>query len=118
MKHLVEIKEYNKWLIVKVINKSIKIKHIGTGILFSDFTQFDLKISEEALGILKNNLKNNLLTNNPVLEIITKDKMWWSSNTGIIIPPNEIFHIFELPYHTLCNNIIDNELKKIIDNMI
>ena len=116
MIHLVEIKEYNKWLIIKVINKSIKLKHIGTGILFSGFNQFDLKISNEALVIIKDNIKKNLSVENPVLEIITKDKIWWASNTGIIIPPNEIFHIFEIPNHLICENNIDDELKKTIDN--
>jgi len=115
-KHTVEIKEYNKWLIITILNYNIKIKNVGVGLLFSDFNRNDLHISSEALSVLKDNLNVNIQHKDPVLEIISMDRMWWASNQGIIIPPNEYFHIYTIPNHTLCKNDIDEKIKNIIDN--
>jgi len=114
-KHTIEIKEFNNWLIIKVLDYGPKIKYIGTGLLFSDFNKNDLLISQEALNILSNNLGkiNNEI---PVLEIINFDKIFWQSDKGIIIPPNEIIHVYTIPYFTLCNNNIDDKIIEIINN--
>lgn len=112
--HTLEIKAYNKWLILTILTSGPKLKQIGTGLLFSDFNKFDLQISDEALVIIKDNLNLNFDKTEPVLEIISKDRIWWASRQGIIIPPNEIYHIHTIPLHTICNNVID---EKIINNI-
>lgn len=114
--HTVEIKEYNKWLIVTVLDYGPKIKTLGIGTLFSDFNKNDLHISLNALNIIKDNLNQNIDKKDPVLEIISFNRIWWESDKGIIIPPNEIFHIYTIPLHTICNNDIDEKIKNIIDN--
>jgi hypothetical protein len=116
MKHTIEIKAYKKWLIITVLNYGIKLKSIGTGLLFADFNRHDLKISDEAVAILKDNLNTNFEKKDPVLEIISTDRMWWASKRGIIIPPNEIYHIHTIPLYTTCDNVVDEEIKKNIDN--
>lgn len=115
-KHTLEIKEYNGWLILTLLNKGPKIKSVGTGLLFSDFNKLDLLISLEALNIIKDNLAKNFDKKDPVLEIIGIDRIWWASNKGIIIPPNEIYHIYTIPMHTIVDNIVDNNIKKIIQS--
>jgi len=115
-KHSVEINAYKKWLIITVLDYGIKIKNIGTGLLFSGFNKFDLHISDDALVILKDNLNLNIEKKDPVLEIIAMDRMWWASSQGIIIPPHEYFHIYTIPQFTKCDNTVDEEIKKIIDN--
>lgn len=116
MLHSVEIKAYKKWLIITVIKFGPKIKSVGTGLLFSDFNKLDLQISEDAMIILKDNLNLNLAKPDPVLEIMGTNRIWWASNQSIIIPPNEYFHIYTIPRHTVCpNNDIDEKIKKIID---
>lgn len=114
--HSLEIKTYEGYLILKV-NKTPKIKFIGLGSLLADFNRFDVKISDEALNILKdslNNLNINLQKENPSLEILSETRIWWPSNQGIIIPPNELMHIYAIPVHTTISNDIDEQLKNII----
>jgi len=115
MTHSVEIKTHNKWLIITVLQYGTKLKSIGTGILFSGFNRLDLHISEDALDIIRDNINQNIEKKDPVMEIIATDRMWWASSQGIIIPPNEYFHIYTIPLHTTCNNTVDDEIKKIID---
>lgn len=115
MTHSVEIKAYNRWLIVTVIQYGVKIKSVGTGLLFSDFNRNDLQISDEAMSILKDNINMNIDKKDPVLEIIAMDRIWWASTQGIIIPPNEHFHIYTIPHHTMCKNDVDEQIKKAID---
>lgn len=115
-KHTLEIKEYKKWLIITVLEYGAKIRNLGTGTLFFNFNRNDLQISLDAYGILKDNIKKNMDQKDPVMEIISYDRIWWASDKGIIIPPNEIFHIFTIPMHTTCNNDVDEKIKKIIDD--
>ncbi len=114
--HTLEILEYNNWIIIKLNKYTPKLRNIGEGLILSDFNKFDVKISPEALSILNKNINKNIDKENPVLEIISNDRIAWLSKTGIIIPPNEIFHIFDIPYHTECENIVDEEVKKTINN--
>lgn len=114
-RHSVEIKTYNKWLIITVLQYGTKLKSIGTGLLFSDFNRLDLQISEDALNIIRDNLNQNIEKKDPVMEIIAIDRIWWASPQGIIIPPNEYFHIYTIPVHTVCDNAVDDAIKKIID---
>ena len=115
MKHSVEIKAYNRWLIVTVIQNGLKLKSVGTGLLFSDFNRYDLHISDEAMAILKDNIMLNIDKKDPVLEIIAMDRIWWASQQGIIIPPNEHFHVYTIPHHTICKNDVDEKIKNVID---
>jgi hypothetical protein len=114
-RHTVEIKEYKRWLIVTVLDYGFKIKEVGTGLLFSNFNRLDLKISDEAIAIIRDNLNANLEKKEPVLEIIATDRIWWASRQGIIIPPNEIYHIYTMPLFTKCENAVDEKIKTIID---
>lgn len=113
--HTLEIKTYKKWLIITVLQTGPKLKTIGVGTLFSDFNKWDLQISEEALAIITDNLNCNFDKVEPVLEIISTDRIWWASNRGILIPPNEVYHVHTIPLHTTCNNTIDEKLINIID---
>ena len=110
-----QITTYNKWLILKV-NKTPKLRYIGNGSILSDFNSNDIQISKEALEILNKNLLLNIDQKNPAFEILTKNRIWWPSQSGIIIPPNELIHVFAIPYHTICENVVDEELKKMINN--
>jgi hypothetical protein len=114
--HTVEIKEYNNWLIIKLINTP-KLKSIGIGSMLTDFNKNDLKISDEALSIIKNKLNQNKEHQQPALEILSPTKIWWASTTGILIPPNETIHIYDIPIHSYINNDINDELKIKIKNM-
>jgi hypothetical protein len=114
-RHTVEIKEYKRWLIVTVLDYGFKIREVGTGLLFSNFNRLDLKISDEAMAIIRDNLNANLEKKEPVLEIIATDRIWWASRQGIIIPPGEIYHIYTMPLFTKCENAVDEKIKTIID---
>lgn len=108
--HVIEIREYNNYLIITVIDpKTPKLQYLGSGLLLSGFNEKDVKISPQALNILIRNLKNT--HTDPALEIISKDKIWWASKRGIIIPPDELINVFIIPYHTVCDNIVDETLK-------
>lgn len=113
--HSIEIKEYNGWLLISIIHLSPKIKFVGIGTMLSDFNINDLLISKEALSILSKNIGNSHVE--PALEIIRKDCIWWASKKGILIPPNELLNVYNIPHHTICDNIIDIEIKKHIDNV-
>lgn len=113
--HTLEIKSYEGWLIIKVINTP-KLKNIGLGSMLSDFNKFDVKISDDALSIIKSKLNTDMDLNNPALEILSETKIWWASSNGLLIPPNELIHIYNIPIHTYCSNDIDEELKNIIKN--
>jgi hypothetical protein len=111
----VTIKEYKGWLVLTLLNNGPKIKGVGTGILFSNFNKWDLYISDKALSIITDNLNKNLDKKEPVLEIIAMDRLWWASKQGIIIPPNEIYHIYTIPLFTKCDNEVDEKIKITID---
>ena len=114
--HTAEIKEYNGWLIIKLIN-SPKLKVVGLGTLLSNINSNDIHISGNALKILKHNFMQNMDQQNPALEILSETSIWWASvNNGIIIPPGELIHIYKIPVHTECDNVIDDEIKNIINN--
>lgn len=113
--HTAEILEYNNWLIIKLIN-SPKLKIVGVGTLLSNINSKDLKISISALNILKANLNVNLNKENPALEILSETSIWWASiNNGIIIPPNELLHVYTIPTHSICENKIDDDIKMFIN---
>jgi hypothetical protein len=110
------IKEYKNYLVLTAY-KTPKIKIVGSGSLLSFFNKKDVKISKDALSILKKYQQEN---NNDIisLQIIGKTNIWWNSHYGIIIPPNDkSTKIKTIPVHTLIDdNTIDDEIKKVIDN--
>lgn len=109
---IIEIREYNGYLLIKVNKiKTPKLNYIGTGTLFTGFNKEDLGISKEALHLLKT--KNDIKSNEePVLEMIGENKLYFASNKSIIIPPNEIFKNYNIPKHTVIDNNIDDVLKE------
>lgn len=119
-KHSLEINEYRGWLIITVTGMGAtgfaKMKPVGIGTLFSNFNKLDVRISKNALSIITENLTKNKEQRDPVLEIIAKDRIWWASTQGIIIPPKEIFNIYEIPLHTECENVVDQKVRDAIDN--
>lgn len=111
--HIIEIKEYNNYLIVTLIDKKTpKMKFVGAGVMLTNFNGNDIKISPQALNILIKNIGNTYA--DPAFEIISKDKLWWAGKNGIIIPPDELINVFILPHHTVCDNEIDEKLKKVL----
>lgn len=114
-KGTLKITAHKGYLILTLMNKGPKVKAFGVGTMLSNFNDADVYISEEALVILKNNVMQNMQLKDPVLEIIAKDRLWWSSTTGIIIPPGELLHLYVLPHHTMCANEVDHKLKELID---
>lgn len=90
------------------------MKSVGTGTLLSGFNMNDVHISQPALDILKSYIGFKQ-DKEPVVEILSPSSIWFASFRGIIIPPNEILHVYELPYHTLIDNNVDEHLKKIIE---
>jgi len=115
---LLKIIEYKGYLIISYLDiNSPKISLVGTGTLISGFNSNDILISNEALKLLKNNLKINKLINDPVLEIISKDRLWVNMIGNIIIPPNEIINTYTIPYHTICENTIDEKIKIELDKI-
>jgi len=111
--HVIEIREYNNYLIITLIdNKTPKLQYVGAGLMLQKFNDNDVKISPQALNLLIKNLGNKHI--DPALEIISRDKIWWASKNGIIIPPNELINVFVIPYHTVCDNDIDEKIKKIL----
>lgn len=112
-KHIIEIREYNDYLIITLIDdQTPKLKYTGSGLMIQNFNQNDIKISPQALNILIKNLGNT--HQDPALEIISKDKIWWAGKKGIIIPPNELINVFVIPYNTMCDNDIDEKIKKVL----
>jgi hypothetical protein len=109
------ITTYKKYIILTLLDRGPKVKPVGSGTLLSDFNESDVLISAEALDVLKDNVMRNLQEPEPTLEIIAKDKLWWVGQTGLIIPPGEIIHIHVMPYHTICENLVDSKLKEFID---
>ena len=91
---------------------SPKVKRIGTGLLLSNFHAKDVLISKEALDILLNSILSNKSKTNIGLEIISKTSIWWAStNSGIILPLSEgEINVYDIPYHTIISNDIDEKL--------
>jgi hypothetical protein len=114
-KGTLRITTYKGYLILTLMDRGPKTKHVGIGTMLSDFNQRDVLISKKALEIIESNMSVNLDRPEPVLEVIAADRMWWSSTNGIIIPPNEIYHVYAIPHHTLCDNVIDFKLKDVLD---
>ena len=111
-----EIVEFNGYLIIKLLDNGPKIKIVGNGTMISNFNNLDVSISLEAILILQKNLLIDINKPDPALEIISKDKIWWSAlNKGIIIQPNELIHIHCIPFYTVCENIVDDKLKNILN---
>lgn len=109
-----KITEYKSYLIL-TCNETPKLKKIGLGVLLNATLNSDIEISPEAYLILTQNVKKNLNKSQPVLEIINSKKIWWYSNSNLIIPPNEILHIHQLPIYTSCINSVDEKIKQAID---
>ncbi len=112
--HTLEIKSYNDWLILTLVNNGPKVKQIGIGTMVSGFNENDILISPEALLLLKKNIGNT--HKDPAFEIISKDNIWWASYRGIIIPPNELLNVFFIPHHKTCDNTLDEEILKKLKN--
>lgn len=113
--HSIEIKEYNKYLIIKLVKRTPKIRSVGTGTALVNFNKYDLCISKEAAAILQQNIATFNNTQNPVLEIMSSSSLWYMGQQGLIIPPDEIFHIYEMPQYTECDNEVDEVLKNTIN---
>ena len=118
-KKTLEIVEFNGYLIIKLLDDNgPKIKLVGTGTMISNFNHWDIAISKEALAILEKNLLQNINKPDPAMEIIAQDKIWWSAiKKGIIIQPNELIHIHCIPFHSICENSVDDKLKNILKNL-
>lgn len=115
---LLKITEYKGYLIIALLDReSPKVTLVGTGTLVSGFNHNDVLMSSEALILLSKNAKMIKLDNMPALEIISKDRLWWSTVGSIIIPPDEIINAYSMPYHTKCENEIDSKLKEQLDNI-
>lgn len=81
-----------------------------------NFNKKDLLISPEALLIIKNAMLN---VNNDELygiRIINKNKIIIASTKNIIINKSDV-QTFALPIHTVCENNVQEELKKEIDKL-
>lgn len=114
--HTLEIKEYNKFLIIKIVKKTPKLRIVGSGTALINFNKYDILISKEAADILKSHVAIFNNTNGPLLEIMSSSSLWFMGHKGIIIPPNEIIHVYEMPEYTECDNDVDNLLKNTIQN--
>lgn len=113
--HTLEIKEYNRYLVIKVAKRTPKLRSVGTGTALINFNKYDIQISREAADILKSNIATFDNTDTPVLEIMSSSSLWYLGTQGLIIPPGEIFHIYEMPEYTECDNEIDVVLKNTIN---
>lgn len=114
----VEIKMKDGWLVLKLVNHlSPKINVNGYGTSLINFNANDLLISNEALLYLKRQLNKRLNEQNPAIDFINVNNIWWGAmKSGIVLQPNELIHIREIPTHNICDNIIDDEVIKIIKN--
>lgn len=114
--HSLEIKEYKQYLIIKLVKRTPKINLVGAGTSLINFNKNDLHISKEAAELLKSKVAqfNNEL--GPVMEIMSSSNLWYTGYKGLIIPPNEVVHIYEMPVYTECDNEIDEVLKNTLNN--
>jgi hypothetical protein len=116
--HTIEIKEYNKFLIIKLVKQTPKLRPVGAGMALINFNKNDLFISESAADILRTYtlLQNSTNTlDQPVLEIMSDSSLWYMGTQGLIIPPGEIIHVYAMPHFTVCDNDIDEVLKNTLD---
>lgn len=115
-KGTLKITIHNKHLIITPLDEGPKMKKFGNGTMVSNFGAMDLMISKEALSVLESKLlSDDIAKQDPALEIITKDKIWFSGKTALIIPEDETIHVFTIPYHTLCENEVDEKIKEFLD---
>lgn len=112
--HTLEIKEYNKFLIIKLVNKTPKLRPVGAGMALINFNKNDLFISESAAELLRTHVNTNT-NEQPVLEIMSDTSLWYMGNQGLIIPPNEVIHVYAMPQYLVCDNHIDEVLKNTLD---
>lgn len=112
--HTLEIKEYNKFLIIKIVKITPKLRSVGAGTALINFNKNDIFISREAADILKSQVAVFNNEQSPVLEIMSSSSLWFMGNKGIIIPPEEIVHIYDMPLYTECDNVVDDMLKNTI----
>lgn len=115
-KFTIQIKEYKGYFII-TINTTPKLNYLGTGVVLTDFNIKDLEISKEVLDIFNLNLKQ-INKDIPVLEVLSKNRIWINTKSNTIIKTDEPFNIFEIPYHTICTNDIDDKLKEQLDKII
>jgi len=113
--HTLEIKEYNQFLIIKVVKRTPKLRSVGTGTALINFNKYDLHISKQAANILQSQVAVFDNSQNPVLEIMSSSSLWYMGTQGLIIPPGEIFHIYEMPQYIECDNEVDEILKNTIN---
>lgn len=111
------IKEYKGYLVLTAYSTP-KIKIIGTGSALNLFSRKDVKISKNALEVLRKYSKQNNNSDVISLQVLSKTNIWWNSHHGIIIPPNDnSTKIKAIPNHILIDdNTVDSEVKKAIDN--
>ena len=112
---LVKITTYKDYLVVTLLNKGVKIRHVGVGTQFVGFINKDLLLSNEALQIFKTKL-NEDKKEDPAMELINPFNIWWRGQMGLILPADEIINVYGLPNYTLCENEVDVKVKEIIDN--
>lgn len=114
--HSLEIKEYNKYLIIKLVNNTPKIHLVGAGTSLINFNKNDLRISKEAAALMQTKIAKFNNDIGPVFEIISSTNLWYFGYKGLIIPNDEVVHIYEMPLYTECDNEIDEVLKNTLNN--
>lgn len=117
-KPIIKITYHPGTLILTLMDpRSPKVKKVGTGLLLSQFNNRDVLISNEALTILMSSIPANKSKKDIGLEVISKSSIWWASQSGGIILPmmeSEI-NIYDVPWHTITSNDIDEKLLKLLD---
>ena len=115
-KFTIQIKMYRNYFIC-TINTTPKLNYLGTGVVLTDFNMYDLEISQDVLDIFNSRLKH-INKDTPVLEVLSKNRIWINTKSNTIIDINESMNIIDIPYHTICSNDIDTTLKEQIDKII
>lgn len=114
--HTINICAYKGYLICTV-NNTPKLIPTGIGSVLSNFNKKDVQISNEALIILRGNIIAPIITKDVIgLKIFSKSKIYWSSKGNIIVHKNDIA-VYDIPVHTIVDNIIDSKIKEQLDKL-
>ena len=108
----VRIDTFNNYLILTVLDDGPKIKYIGNGTILNINNKNDLLISKDALELIK----TCSIKENPSIEFIDLNKIYWFSDKGIISLIDDV-SVIELPLHTVVENEVTETLKEKIKNI-
>lgn len=98
--------------------RSSKLVERGIGQSLSGFNRLDVEMSGEA-AILLTGMKAKSSEDGAIaMECLNKYNIWWMSKKGgIIIPINDAsINVFELPAHTVIDNVVDPKIVELIEN--